>query len=223
MSAQKNRPLRAVIVGGVAAIIVVAAGVGAGLWRHLNASPGSMAGPYQSLMGLTAIDNPVKTAPLFTLTDQHGKTVSLSSLRGKVVVLNFMDPVCTDVCPIVSAELVQANQLLGNKGQDVEFLAVNVNQYHESQADVQKFSKAHGLSNLPNWHFLTGDTATLKAVWKAYGISVVPNPSGDVEHSSFMFFIDKQGHEAYVADPDNKKSTIGSWAHGIQAVSVHLT
>ncbi len=223
MPTKMRKPLRWTIFGGVAAIVVAAAGLGVHYWRQMGSSPTSAAGPYQQLMGLTALDNPVRTAPDFQLTDQNGKTVSLSSLKGKVVVLDFMDPVCTDICPIVSAELVKANQLLGNKAQDVEFLAVNVNQYHESEADVRKFSKAHGLEQLPNWHFLTGNTAALKAVWKAYGISVVPNPTGDVEHSSFMFFIDKQGNEAYVANPDNSKSTIGKWAQGIQMVSLHLT
>lgn len=223
MSAKRGFPLRWKIAGGAAAVIVVVGGVFAGVWRHVHTSAESVAGPYQSLMGLTALDHPVKPAPDFTLTDQNGKKVSLSSLRGKVVVLDFMDPVCTDICPIVSAELVQANHLLGSDSKNVEFLAVNVNQYHESQAAVMKFSQEHGLSKLPNWHFLTGSTAELKTVWKAYGISVVPNPTGDVEHSSFMFFIDKQGNEAYVANPDNTKSAIGQWAHGIQQVSAHLT
>src|SRR5580693_4377674 len=37
-------------------------------------------------------------APAFTLTDQNGKQVSLASLRGKVVLLTFLDPVCTSDC-----------------------------------------------------------------------------------------------------------------------------
>lgn len=203
-------------------VLIVALVVAGFYWNRNRVAQAATQQQYQQLMSLTALNNPTTAAPGFQLTDQNGKTVSLSSLKGKVVVLDFMDPVCTDICPIVSAEIVKANQLLGSDRNDVEFLAVNVNQYHESQPDIRKFSKAHGLSNLSNWHFLTGNTTTLKAIWKAYGIKVVPNPTGDVEHTSFMYFIGKDGTEAYVANPDNSKSKINEWARGIQYVSEQL-
>lgn len=44
---------------------------------------------------------------------------------------------------------------------------------------------------------------------------VIPNLTGDVEHSSFMYFINKNGTEEYVANPDNSKATIENWAQGI--------
>ena len=74
---------------------------------------------------------PVRPAPGFTLTDQDGRVLPLSAFRGKVVVLEFMDPHCTDICPIVSAEFTNA-----------VFAAVNVNQYHHGVADVAAYSRA---------------------------------------------------------------------------------
>ncbi|HEX5289314.1 MAG TPA: hypothetical protein VFX25_10610, partial [Streptosporangiaceae bacterium] len=47
----------------------------------------------------TGLDLP---APGFSLTDQNGRTVSLASLRGKVVLMTFLDPVCTSDCPIIA-------------------------------------------------------------------------------------------------------------------------
>jgi hypothetical protein len=47
----------------------------------------------------------------FQLTDQHGRTVSLASLRGKVVLLTFLDPVCTTDCPLIAQEFRTAGQL----------------------------------------------------------------------------------------------------------------
>ena len=52
-------------------------------------------------------------APGFPLTDQNGQPVSLASLRGKVVLMTFLDPVCTTDCPIIGAEFKQAGVLLG--------------------------------------------------------------------------------------------------------------
>src|SRR5215831_16065224 len=54
--------------------------------------PASVSLPTINLMGLSPV--PGKAAPGFRLTDQDGRTLPLSSLRGKVVVLEFMDPHC---------------------------------------------------------------------------------------------------------------------------------
>ena len=56
---------------------------------------------------------PTRQAPDFTLTDQNGDRVSMAGLRGKVVVLTFMDPHCTDICPLVSREFLDARKDLG--------------------------------------------------------------------------------------------------------------
>ena len=52
-------------------------------------------------------------APAFALTDQDGQPVSLASLRGKVVLLTFLDPVCTADCPLIAQEFRAADLMLG--------------------------------------------------------------------------------------------------------------
>ena len=66
-------------------------------------------------------------APAFPLTNQHGHPVSLASLRGKVVLLTFLDPVCTSDCPLIAQEFRQADQLLGGQSRQVELVAVVTN------------------------------------------------------------------------------------------------
>ena len=56
----------------------------------------------QSLAGSAASMNfPAKG---FQLTDQRGPCLTLASLRGKVVLLTFLDPVCTSACPLIAQE-----------------------------------------------------------------------------------------------------------------------
>lgn len=163
---------------------------------------------------VTRLEGSVR-APPFTLTDQRGKTISLDQLRGKVVVLEFFDPKCTDICPIVAREFILANQELGKAASAVVYLAVNVNAAHRSVADVRAFSEAHGLDALPNFHFLTGSQDALRAVWKAYGIAVSPQPDGDVQHASVIYFMGPSGVERFLGEPDSEKSSIPDWAHAI--------
>ena len=68
----------------------------------------------------TPLDFP---APAFSLTDQHGRDVTLASLRGKVVLLTFLDP-CTSDCPLEAQEFRQAGQLLGADDRHVELVAI---------------------------------------------------------------------------------------------------
>ncbi|MHB1209809.1 MAG: SCO family protein [Acidimicrobiales bacterium] len=152
------------------------------------------------LMALSPV--PARPAPNFTLTDQNGHTMSLRSFRGKAVVLEFMDPHCTDICPIVSQEFIDANHNLGRDASKVVFLAVNVNKYHASVADVSKFTTEHRLNTIKSWHFFTGKVSELPPIWRAYGVQVeAPNPNADIVHTSVIFFIDPSGRERYLAEP----------------------
>ena len=68
--------------------------------------------------------------------DQDGGALPLSRFRGQVVVLEFMDQHCTDICPLVSQEFIDTYHDLGRSGRDVVFAAVNVNQYFNRVRDV---------------------------------------------------------------------------------------
>jgi len=173
---------------------------------------------------------PLHKAPGFTLMDQSGHPVSLASLHGHPVVLTFMDPHCTDICPLVSREFVNAYKDLGAAGRNVVFIAVNVNPYHHSTADTAKYSSAEGLSSIPTWHFVTGSVASMQKVWSNYAIQVqAPNPDADVIHTSLIYFIDPQGRERYLAAPmvDHTKSgtaflppgQLAAWGKGIALVT----
>lgn len=196
----------------VAAVLIIAASAAAVIalrWHQRDSLagqrpwgiPASIADGTVNLMGLAPV--PARPAPGFTLTDQDGRTVPLSGLRGKVVVLEFMDPHCTDICPIVSQEFVDAYRDLGSLASKVVFAAVNVNQYFRSVSAVAGFSAEHELTTIPDWHFFTGPTAALSAVWRGYQVDVrAPNPNGDITHNSPIYFIDRNGRERFLASPE---------------------
>jgi protein SCO1/2 len=193
--------------------------------------PTAISTPVASLMTLSPI--PSKPAPDFTLTDQTGRTMSLSSLRGRAVVIEFMDTHCTDTCPIVSQEFIDAHRDLGAAGSHVAFIAINVNKYHARVADVAAFSREHQLDTIPDWHFFTGSPVDLQTVWNAFGITVqAPSPTADIIHSSFIFFIDPKGNERFLANPTDDHTSTGAaylpagplaaWGQGLAAVSRSL-
>ena len=190
---------------------------------RVSGVPANVSTQLTNMMGLSPL--PGTKAPGFALTDQHGHTVTLSALRGKVVVLEFMDPHCTDICPIVSQEFVDAYRDLGPAAGKVVFAAINVNRYHATVHDMAAYSAAHGLTSIPGWHFLTGRVPALRTAWRDYHIMVeAPSPNADVVHTSAIYFIDPGGKERFLATPmaDHKNgnaylplSELANWGHGI--------
>jgi cytochrome oxidase Cu insertion factor (SCO1/SenC/PrrC family) len=167
----------------------------------LGAAPmaAAQASPAASTILAQAVDgasSPVDIpAPGFTLTDQHGRQVPLSGLRGKVVLLTFLDPVCVTDCPLIAREFRQAGQLLGGDARRVELVAVDVNPLYNELAYTQAFDRQEGLAGVPDWLYLTGRPDRLRQVYRAYGVASETAPGGAMlAHNDLAFVIDQAGH-----------------------------
>lgn len=164
-------------------------------------SPGTYTG--------TALD---RLAPDFTLTDQFGHRVRLSSLRGRPVVLAFVDSRCTTVCPLTASSLASALALLGNAAHRVALVAVNVNAAATTVADVRAWSMAHGMEH--RWLFLTGPLAALRPIWHAYGISAVQTPQG-LDHTDALYIIGPRGHERRYIEASGNPGRVDAQARNL--------
>lgn len=130
-------------------------------------------------------------APDFTLQDQDNQSVSITSVRGRVVALTFLDSHCKQLCPLEADQLAQVERTLG-KNVPLSVLVVSVAPATDTPASERAFAAEHHWSG--DWHWLTGSPTQLAAVWKAYSIAVQPSPE-DILHSSVLFLIDRGGYE----------------------------
>jgi cytochrome oxidase Cu insertion factor (SCO1/SenC/PrrC family) len=175
-------------VGAIGLIVLGAAPMAAA-----QASPVADTILAQAIDGSSAPEN--YPAPGFSLTDQHGQTVTLASLRGKVVLLTFLDDTCSVDCPLIAQEFRQAGQLLGADSRRVELVAVNYNPLNTQVSYIQAFDRQEGLDGVPNWLYLTGTRAELQQVWRAYGLPMEILPAGAmIGHGDYAFVIDRAGH-----------------------------
>jgi len=144
-----------------------------------------------------------KPAPGFSLVDQYGRPVSLTSLRGKTFALTFLDDTCTSDCPVIAQEFRTADNYLGGDARRVEMIAINANPRFIAPDYLAAFDKQEGLARVPNWRYLTGSLPQLRQVWASYGIEVVNLPGGAmVGHSEFAYVIDGTGRTRYILDTD---------------------
>ncbi len=147
-------------------------------------------------LSYTGTDLESGPAPAFTLRDHRDAAVSLADQQGKVVLLTFLDPLCTDNCLILAQEIAAAYDELGLDAQDLVVLAININPGEQSQAAMQTFLQSQGLDESPAWHFLSGEWEAVTEVVGAYYVSAgEPKPSkpGEVLHQDVVFLIDRDG------------------------------
>lgn len=147
-------------------------------------------------------------APDFHLRTQSGRPVNLASFRGRVVAVTFLDPVCTNDCPVIAQEFRLADQQLGPYAERVALVAIVANPIYRSLAVTQAFDRQEDLTGLRNWYYLTGPLSALRQAWTGYGATVQVEPAGAmVDHSEFTTIVDPHGRIRVILGTDPGPAT----------------
>lgn len=148
-------------------------------------------------------------APIFTLTDQHGKAFTLEEHRGRYTLLTFLDPVCWTDCPLLAAQLKTVRAKLGASA-PIDVVAVAANPLHQTLANVRHFIALHGLADVKDFYFVTGKASATRKIWKEYGISVTNEPGELMSiHSDYMFIVTPKGRLRWIAPDDPLSGVAG--------------
>jgi protein SCO1 len=137
-----------------------------------------------------------RAAPPIRLRDQRGRIVSLADLRGRVLLVTFMDSHCTTECPVEGHQLALVQRAFPARSRP-EIVVVSVNPA-DTPRSARRFARRRGWHG--RWSWLMGSSAQLARIWRAYGIEVDPT-SHDIIHSAALYIVDRQGDErsGYVA------------------------
>jgi protein SCO1/2 len=160
--------------------------------RHLSST-----GADSGLTMTPAVTSLVKVGeavPDFTLTDQHGASVSLSSLRGQVVAVTFIYSRCPlpDYCPKMVTNLAAVRDRYRDRlGKDLALLTVTFDPKYDTPEVLRRFALRYG-GNVPGWSFLTGSPDAVAAVCASFGIEYWPD-QGLITHTLQTAVIDREG------------------------------
>lgn len=126
--------------------------------------------------------------------DQSGKTIELSSLRGKPVAVSMIYLSCGFSCPTTVMHMRALEKMLPEAlRKDMQFVLVSFDAEHDTPAAMTNYAKKHGLS-FPKWRFITSrrepDVRELASLidfkYKKLG-------NGDFEHSFGIAALDASG------------------------------
>jgi protein SCO1/2 len=120
--------------------------------------------------------------PSFALTDDTGATVRSDDLRGKAVVVTFLDAQCTDACPVVAGELARAvDDLPADERDRVVVLGISTDPKEDTPAAVDAFLARHRAAG--RVRYLTAPQRVMEPVWDAFKILPTARSGSDSLHS----------------------------------------
>jgi len=142
-------------------------------------------------------------APDFALIDQDGNTMQLSSLRGKVVLLDFIYTSCPGPCPLLSRKFSQFQKTLGERvGKEVVLLSITVDPQHDTPAVLKEYARRYQ-ADTTGWKFLTGSTQAIITVAYQYGADYYGEPGKEINHLVATYIIDQAGNMVKVLKGPN--------------------
>ena len=135
-----------------------------------------------------------ETVPDVTLTDQKRRPIAFSSLRGKVVAVNFVYTSCAlpDFCLRLANNFgVLQRRFQQQLGRDLVLLTVTFDPAHDTPDVLAKYAE-QWKADAAGWHFLTGPEPEIQRACRLFGVHAFPD-EGLMDHSLHTVLIDRQG------------------------------
>ena len=127
------------------------------------------------------------------LVDQNGETISLASLKGKPMVVDFIYTSCPGPCLMETAKLANvALRLGGELGTKVTIVSITVDPEHDGPQQLLAYSRQQG-ADAKGWYFLTGNPRDVDRALAGFKLSRQIMPDGTVGHLIAMMLLGPDG------------------------------
>ncbi|HEX3706468.1 MAG TPA: SCO family protein [Mycobacteriales bacterium] len=163
---------------------------------------------------------------MMPLTEANGTRTDLAAFHGKTVMIADFMSLCTDICPMISANAASIARSLGGDGDSARtaLLEISIDPHRDTPARLRAYQRLYG-SAPSNWYLLRASAADTAKLWRYFGVYVRRVSEGtapdrdwltgkpltyDVAHSDDVIFLNPAGQERFVVDgnPDAAVRTL---------------
>lgn len=182
MPRRRERPTT---VGRTLAACAAVALIGSGALAA--ATDGFTAFTYDSARALRALRAPSALPADLALVTHEGRSMRLADFDAPVLLVSFAFTRCTGICRS-GGDLY--GRLQGTLRQDigagrVQLLTVSIDPTHDSPAALARFRARYAPASAPGWELgAPADDAELARWLDAFGVVVVAQPGGELEHNA---------------------------------------
>jgi protein SCO1/2 len=133
--------------------------------------------------------------PAISLLDQNGNRISLASLKGQPVLVDFIYTSCPGPCSMLTSKLVGVAKELGPKlGSQVRMISITLDPEHDTPNKLKEYAERLD-ADRSGWLFLTGTPQQIDQVLAAYRLSRMREADGTVTHMETMFLLGRDGRQ----------------------------
>jgi len=133
--------------------------------------------------------------PAISLVDQDEHQISLSSLKGKPVLVDFIYTSCPGPCQTLTRKMARiAQNFAPQLGSSFTMVSITIDPEHDGPAQLAAYMKGQGIDS-KGWLFLTGSPANIERVLAAFQLRRKRDADGTVEHVEGVFMLGPDGHE----------------------------
>jgi protein SCO1 len=144
----------------------------------------------QSFRGSTP--PPGITLPDFELRDYSGEVIRSRDLRGKVILVTFLETQCREACPIIASHIGDGLDLLtSDQRRQLVPLAISTHPNDDTPESVRTFLGHHRVEG--KLRYLIGSEADLRPVWEAFAILAAFDSGQADMHSAPVRIYDRDG------------------------------
>ncbi len=132
-----------------------------------------------------------------TLLDQNGNRVSLASLKGKPMLVDFIYTSCPGPCLMETAKFANVALRLGDKlGPKVVLVSITVDPEHDGPKQLLQYAQQQGADE-KGWYFLTGSPSDVDRALSGFKIAREKEPDGSVGHIVSMILLNADGRKVH--------------------------
>ena len=148
--------------------------------------------------------------PAIPLVDQNGNHVSLASLRGKPVLVDFIYTSCPGPCSTLTSKLVGVAKDLGPRlGSQVHMISISIDPEHDTPKILKGYAQRLD-ADRSGWLFLTGTPQAIDQVMTAYKLRRVRESDGSVTHVETLFLLGPDGRQRRIYNGVEVQSAVMS-------------
>jgi cytochrome oxidase Cu insertion factor (SCO1/SenC/PrrC family) len=142
-------------------------------------------------------------AAVLTLIDQHSRPVALSAFAGHPLAVSFVSAHCTDVCPLIDAQIAQAAALERARRGRMRFLTITLDPERDTHADMVRLSRVFD-ADATYWRIASGPPQLVHVLMDRFGIKVGRGSDGFADaHTSAVIVLDGRGNVAAALLPSS--------------------
>ena len=131
--------------------------------------------------------------PDFALIERSGRTLTLSDLRGKIWLADFIYTACKDTCPLESASMAKLQNDLGSES--FRLVSFSVDPERDTPAVLSRYADLFHADSA-RWFFLTGKKSDVyRLVQEGFHLSAIAiddstHVEGEVFHDAHFILVD---------------------------------